>query len=266
MSEAPIHPDFLDEDGNPLPRAILPETFKAIGSNFRQLAREGRAAIYERIEIDSKIPSFEVVIIQGHDGRIIKGAIVLPSEFYPSTSSWGSLGWSYTRHPKDEARAWAKFEELKARFAPKVIVPARRRTPLPAPVAISASDAATKESDASQAASRAIPERQDSPPISHEEAIRRALLKTELTRLARSFPSAEPDSLGDRIGCCLIALAFYATNTDETRARAEALIVEARNQIAKSANPNSVSPQSIAKDSGYARSELPASTVEFTTP
>lgn len=130
MSDKEINPAFLDEDGNLKPRAILPTTFKAIGCNFTLLAREGKAAIYQRIEIESKVPSFEVVIIQGHDGRVIKGALVQPSEFYPSTSSWGNLGWSYTHKGNDPQRAWAKYEELKARFAPKVIVPARRRTPI----------------------------------------------------------------------------------------------------------------------------------------
>lgn len=119
-------PQFLDGDGNPRPRAILKTSFSAKGSEFAQVFREGRIAIYQLTSTEHGRVHFEVVIIQGHDGRVIKGAVVMPSEFYPSTSSWGILGWTFNeRHLAD-----AKAHELLVRFKIRQPGPARRRTPL----------------------------------------------------------------------------------------------------------------------------------------
>lgn len=124
--DAPTNP-FLDTDGNPIPRTILPEAFRSKGHDFKQLLREGRVALYQ-LTSDHGRTSLEVVVIQAHDGRIIQGTPVMPAEFMPSTYSWGSLGWSYKDTERE--RADAKINELCVKFGTRKPTPARRRVPL----------------------------------------------------------------------------------------------------------------------------------------
>jgi len=56
---------------------------------------------------------FEVVIVQHHDGREVFGAFIEPAEYYPPTSQWGTLGWTFTE--VDREGADRMFDQLCAR-------------------------------------------------------------------------------------------------------------------------------------------------------
>jgi len=86
----------------------LPQTFKRNGFTFGQMEREGNVAIYRKHK--GRISSFEVVLIQSHNGRIIMGEVIPPSEFYPSSEQWGTKGWTLAE--ADYHGAHRKFLEL----------------------------------------------------------------------------------------------------------------------------------------------------------
>jgi len=91
----------------------LNKQFTSRGFEHKQITRNGDKAIYERNLIGSdrkhyeviKIQShngyeiagkhYEVIKIQSHNGYEIAGKHYEPSEFYPSSSSWGALGFTY---------------------------------------------------------------------------------------------------------------------------------------------------------------------------
>ena len=75
----------------------LPDIFSAKGFTHRLRKREGDIAIYERFKTDPSKAHFEVVRIQSHNGRVIAGKELPASEFYPSTSQWGTHGFTYTQ-------------------------------------------------------------------------------------------------------------------------------------------------------------------------
>lgn len=74
--------------------------FTKLGWQFTQISRNGNVAIYRKKRIGGNAVSFEVVIVQSHDGFKVpkkEGGKkdIPPSEFYPSSAQWGTLGWSY---------------------------------------------------------------------------------------------------------------------------------------------------------------------------
>ncbi len=81
----------------------LPLEFTKGGFQCRQLARSGRAAIYEQTK--DEMVAYEVVVIRNHNGRVIAGQAIPPSEYMPSPEEWGSKGWTYT----DKRVAWAAY-------------------------------------------------------------------------------------------------------------------------------------------------------------
>lgn len=73
----------------------LETKFTKWGCDFTQLERIGDVAIYERVDKYS-YTSYEIVIVQSHNGREIGGKLYPPSEFFPSSATWGIKGWSST--------------------------------------------------------------------------------------------------------------------------------------------------------------------------
>jgi hypothetical protein len=88
----------------------LPKEFRKDGFNYRQIAREGDAAIYEQTWRGGTNPStvYEVIRIRCRDGFHIAGRFVEPAEIYPPSDAWGTDGFTITN--KDAA--FAKLREL----------------------------------------------------------------------------------------------------------------------------------------------------------
>jgi len=88
----------------------LPTEFSRDGFNYRQIAREGNAAIYEQTWSDCLNPSvcYEVIHIRRREGIHIGGRFVEAAEVYPNSDSWGVDGFTLT----DKDAAFAKLREV----------------------------------------------------------------------------------------------------------------------------------------------------------
>ena len=87
----------------------LSESFTKNGFHHEQIARAGMVAIYRRHKPSIKSePHFEVIRIQSHNGFEVGGVKLPPSETYPSSTSWGTYGFTY----RDKEDAWKRFESL----------------------------------------------------------------------------------------------------------------------------------------------------------
>ena len=88
----------------------LPTRFRRDGFTYRQVAREGDAAIYEQTWSGCAEPSvcYEVIRIRRRDGFQIGGRFVEPAEIYPKADAWGVDGFTLT----DKDGAFAKLREL----------------------------------------------------------------------------------------------------------------------------------------------------------
>lgn len=91
----------------------LPVEFRSRGFNYRQIAREGRWAIYEQTWSSCDDPSvcYEVVRIRRREGFQINGRLVEPAEVYPNSEAWGVDGFTFT----DKDAAFAKLREVAER-------------------------------------------------------------------------------------------------------------------------------------------------------
>jgi hypothetical protein len=76
---------------------ILEKEFKYNGFLFTQVVRLADKAVYKKRNISGKAVSFEVIRIKSHNGYEIGGVKIAPSEVYPSSSQWGTFGWTYTK-------------------------------------------------------------------------------------------------------------------------------------------------------------------------
>lgn len=73
----------------------LEKEFESAGFKYKQIHREKNYAIYERKYIDSlSDPHYESIKIQSHNGMEIAGKKLPPSEYYPSSNSWGTNGYT----------------------------------------------------------------------------------------------------------------------------------------------------------------------------
>jgi hypothetical protein len=94
--------------------------YRKHGKDFLLIKRLGNIGLFK----ENKYNSYEVIIIQSHNGREIMGNVIPPAEFAPSDESWGSKGWTYTI----EADALKKFDELReislTTPAKKITIPA----------------------------------------------------------------------------------------------------------------------------------------------
>ena len=88
----------------------LPKEFRHNRFTYRQIAREGDAAIYEQTWNDCRDPSvcYEVIRIRRRDGFEIGGRFVEPAEIYPNSEDWGVRGFTFI----DKEAAFAKLRAI----------------------------------------------------------------------------------------------------------------------------------------------------------
>jgi hypothetical protein len=88
----------------------LPKEFRRDGFNYRRIARQGSAAIYEQRWTGCAEPSvcYEVIRIRYRDGFHIGGRFVEPAEVYPNSEAWGTDGFTLT----DKDAAFVKLRQL----------------------------------------------------------------------------------------------------------------------------------------------------------
>jgi hypothetical protein len=88
----------------------LPIRFRRDGFDYRQIAREGDAAIYEQRWSGPSNASvcYEVIRIRRREGFQIDGRFVEPAEVYPNSEAWGVDGFTLT----DKDAAFAKLKEV----------------------------------------------------------------------------------------------------------------------------------------------------------
>lgn len=79
----------------------LAESFTKWGERFDQIKREGDVAIFRRTNKTGK-EQFEVVVISRHNGYEVQGVKIEPSETYPSSSAWGTYGWTTNTRERAE--------------------------------------------------------------------------------------------------------------------------------------------------------------------
>jgi len=88
----------------------LPIRFRRDGFQYRQIAREEDAAIYEQTWSGCSNPSacYEVIRIRRREGFQIGARFVEPAEVYPNSQAWSVDGFTLT----DKDAAFAKLREL----------------------------------------------------------------------------------------------------------------------------------------------------------
>jgi hypothetical protein len=88
----------------------LPTEFRRDGFQYRQIAREGDAAIYEQRRTGCAEPSvcYEVIRIRRREGFQIGDRFVEAAELYPRSEAWGTDGFTLT----DKDAAFAKLREI----------------------------------------------------------------------------------------------------------------------------------------------------------
>ena len=88
----------------------LPKEFRRGGFDYREIAREGNAAIYEQRWTGCAEPSvcYEIIRVKRREGFEIGGRWIPPAEVYPNSEAWGMDGFTVTN--KDAA--FAKLSEL----------------------------------------------------------------------------------------------------------------------------------------------------------
>jgi hypothetical protein len=91
----------------------LATRFLRDGFDYRQIAREGDAAIYKQTWNGCPDPSvcYEVIRICRREGFQIDGRLVEAAELYPNSDSWGLHGFTCT----DKDAAFAKLREVTSR-------------------------------------------------------------------------------------------------------------------------------------------------------
>ena len=84
--------------------------FRHDGFDYRQIAREGDAAIYEQTRRGCKNGSvrFEVIRIRKREGFQIGDRFVEPAEVYPNSEAWGTAAWTIV----NKEAAFAKLREI----------------------------------------------------------------------------------------------------------------------------------------------------------
>ena len=74
----------------------LPLYLEQKGFILEQIERIEKYAIYSKYRKGFKKETFhyEVIMIQSHNGREINGRSIDPTEYYPSATKWGTLGFT----------------------------------------------------------------------------------------------------------------------------------------------------------------------------
>ena len=88
----------------------LPKEFRRAAFNYRQIARQGDAAIYEQTWTGMSEPSpcWEVIRIRRREGFRIGRRFVEPAEVYPNSEAWGVDGFTFT----DKDAAFVKLRDV----------------------------------------------------------------------------------------------------------------------------------------------------------
>lgn len=73
---------------------LLDKQFTSLTWNFKQVCREKEYAIYERKKEDDTFIHYEVIKVLKHNGLIMHGNKIPPSEYYPSSNQWGIYGFT----------------------------------------------------------------------------------------------------------------------------------------------------------------------------
>jgi hypothetical protein len=95
----------------------LPTQFRRDGFKYRQIARQGNAAIYEQTWCGCSEPSvcYEAIRIRRREGFQIGDRFVEAAEVYPNSEAWGVDGFTLT----DKEAAFAKLSAMCAIPIPK---------------------------------------------------------------------------------------------------------------------------------------------------
>ena len=90
---------------------LLPTQFRHDGFEYRQIARERNAAIYEQTWTGCHNPSvcYEVIRIRQREGFQIGERFVEPAEVYPNSEAWGVDAWTVLSNDA----AFAKMQEIR---------------------------------------------------------------------------------------------------------------------------------------------------------
>lgn len=88
----------------------LPKEFRHDGFQFRQIARERRAAVYEQCSsgCTERSVSYEVIRVRLRKGFQIDDRFVEAAEIYPKAEAWGVDGFTFT----DKDAAFAKLQHI----------------------------------------------------------------------------------------------------------------------------------------------------------
>jgi hypothetical protein len=89
----------------------LSTQFRRDGFDYRQIARETDAAIYQQTWSgggSNRSIAYEVIRIRRREGFQIDGRFVEPAEVYPNSDGWGADGFTFT----DKDAAFAKLREV----------------------------------------------------------------------------------------------------------------------------------------------------------
>ena len=84
------------------------QSYSKNGYRFEILQRVGDFAVFGGTSDQVFKPTFEVIEIQSHDGRLIGSTDYPPAEYPPSNSQWGTKGWTMTTFES----AMEKLKEL----------------------------------------------------------------------------------------------------------------------------------------------------------
>src|SRR5262245_47449934 len=95
----------------------LPKEFRRDGFQYRQIARQANAAIYEQTWNGCGNPTvcYEVIRIRRRDGFQIADRFVEPAEVYPASELWGVDGFTFTNRDKDSVKFYQMSLEEPAR-------------------------------------------------------------------------------------------------------------------------------------------------------
>ena len=88
----------------------LPKEFRRDGFDYRQIAREGNAALYQQRWTGCAEPSvcYEIIRIRKREGFQVGSRFVGPAEVYPNSQAWGVDGFTVT----DKDAAFAKLRQI----------------------------------------------------------------------------------------------------------------------------------------------------------
>ncbi len=78
--------------------------YKSSGYEYNLMERRGNVGIFKEYKHDS----YEVIIIQSHNGLEFNGVKTAPTEYPPGKNQWGSKGWTF----RERDAAYEKFIEL----------------------------------------------------------------------------------------------------------------------------------------------------------